>query len=44
MFVCLFVDAEQEGGMKFYGKCTYCIERKFDKNWFSDDLILLDLL
>ena len=27
LFVCLFVDAEQEGGMKFYGKCAYCIEK-----------------
>ena len=44
MFVCLFVDAEQEGVMKLCGKSAYCIESKFDKNWFSDDLILLDLL
>ena len=25
LFVCLFVDAEQEGGMKFYGKCAFFI-------------------
>ena len=30
--VCWFVDAEQEGRMKFYGKCAYCIESNFDKN------------
>ena len=31
LFVCLFVDAEQEGGMNFNGKCAYCIESKLTK-------------